>query len=269
MLALRGAAGLGLRALTTGPAAGGALPSLAGALPSVLERLAGPSTPSHAAGAAEACAGSTRLAHSSRRQEVHSTTVLCVRKDGQVVLVADGQVTMGGTVVKPNVRKTRKIGEHVIGGFAGATADALTLFERLESKLEEHSWQLTRACIELGKMWRMDKYLRKLDAALVVADRHQSLQITGNGDVLEPHDGVIAIGSGSPYALAAARALIDLPDMDALAVAQKAMRIASDSCIYTNDVYTTLHIDGEGKVSDVDIKAAAGSGGSGGGGGSS
>ncbi|KAI7845971.1 hypothetical protein COHA_000517 [Chlorella ohadii] len=201
-----------------------------------------------------------RGAHGGRPdQDVHATTVLCVRKDGQVVLVADGQVTMGGTVVKPNVRKTRKIGEHVIGGFAGATADALTLFERLETKLEEHSGQLTRSCVELSKMWRLDKYLRRLDAALVVADRNQSLQITGNGDVLEPHDGIIAIGSGSPYALAAARALIDQPNMDALTIARKAMQIASDACIYTNDNYTALHIDGEGKIAEIDIKAAASS----------
>jgi ATP-dependent HslUV protease subunit HslV len=205
-----------------------------------------------------------RGAHGGRPdKDVHATTVLCVRKDGQVVLVADGQVTMGGTVVKPNVRKTRKIGEHVIGGFAGATADALTLFERLETKLEEHSGQLTRSCVELSKMWRLDKYLRRLDAALVVADHNQSLQITGNGDVLEPHDGIIAIGSGSPYALAAARALIDQPNLDALAIARKAMQIASDACIYTNDNYTALHIDGEGKIAEIDIKAAGNSGGPG------
>lgn len=192
----------------------------------------------------------------SSHADVHSTTVLCVRKDGEVVLVADGQVTMGGTVVKPNVKKTRKIGEQAVGGFAGATADAFTLFERLETKLEEHPGQLTRAAVELAKMWRMDKYLRRLDAALVVADKQQSLQITGNGDVLEPHDGIIAIGSGSPYALAAARALIDIPGMDARAIAQKAMSIAADACIYTNTNFTALSINGEGTIEDWDAKAA-------------
>ncbi|PSC73383.1 ATP-dependent protease subunit [Micractinium conductrix] len=235
----------------------------AGGLAGVLAERGLARDPVYTAAFPSSSGSSNRAAHSSRRPEVHSTTVLCVRKDGQVVLVADGQVTMGGTVVKPNVRKTRKIGEHVIGGFAGATADALTLFERLESKLEEHSWQLTRACIELGKMWRMDKYLRKLDAALVVADQHTSLQITGNGDVLEPHDGVIAIGSGSPYALSAARALIDMPGMDAAAVAKKAMRIASDACIYTNDNYTSLQIDSEGKIQEIDINTVGGAGGGG------
>ena len=149
-------------------------------------------------------------------------------------MIGDGQVTMGSEVVKPNVKKVRRIGGTVIGGFAGATADAFTLFERLETKLEEHPGQLTRACVELAKNWRMDKYLRRLDAVMVVADEHRSLQITGTGDVLEPHDGIIAIGSGGPYALAAARALIDVPGWDAMAIAKKAMTIAADTCIYTN-----------------------------------
>lgn len=165
--------------------------------------------------------------------------------------MADGQVTMGGTVVKPNVRKTRKIGDHAIGGFAGATADAFTLFERLEGKLEEHPQQLTRAAVELAKNWRMDKYLRRLDAALVVADRNLSLQITGNGDVLEPHDGIIAIGSGSPYALAAARALIDQPGLDATTIAKKAMDIAADACIYTNKNFTGLAINADGMLEEL------------------
>ncbi|KAK9810058.1 hypothetical protein WJX72_004110 [[Myrmecia] bisecta] len=174
-----------------------------------------------------------------------STTVLCVRKGDQVVIMADGQVTRGSEVVKPNVRKTRRIGDNVVGGFAGATADAFTLFERLESQLEQHPGQLTRAAVELAKQWRTDKYLRKLDATMVVADSKQSLTITGNGDVLEPHDGIIAIGSGGAYALAAARALIDLPNMDAHAIAKKAMSIAADACIYTNSNFTTetLHSD--------------------------
>ncbi|KAK9844015.1 hypothetical protein WJX81_001960 [Elliptochloris bilobata] len=169
-----------------------------------------------------------------------STTVLCVRKGDEVVIMADGQVTKGSEIVKPNVRKVRKIGDgKAIGGFAGATADAFTLFERLEMQLEAHPGQLTRAAVELAKLWRTDKYLRRLDAVMVVADSKQSLTITGNGDVLEPHDGVIAIGSGGGYALAAARALIDLPDHSAMAIAEKAMTIAADVCIYTNHNFTT------------------------------
>ncbi|KAH7429541.1 hypothetical protein KP509_09G055100 [Ceratopteris richardii] len=162
------------------------------------------------------------------------TTVLCVRKGPTVVIIADGQVTLGSQVVKPNVRKVRRIGDNVIGGFAGATADALTLFERLENRLEDHSGQLTRAAVELAKQWRTDKFLRRLDAVMVVADSDISLTITGNGDVLEPHDGVVGIGSGGPYAIAAARALIDLPGMDAETIALRAMKIAADNCIYTN-----------------------------------
>ena len=168
------------------------------------------------------------------------TTVLCVRKGDEVVVMADGQVTMGAEVVKPNVRKVRRIGAggNVIGGFAGATADAFTLFERLETKLEEHPGQLTRAAVELAKAWRTDKYLRRLDAVMVVADSEQSLQITGGGDVLEPHDGIIGIGSGGSYALSAARALADVPGMDAMAIAKKSMGIAADLCIYTNHNFT-------------------------------
>jgi ATP-dependent HslUV protease subunit HslV len=180
---------------------------------------------------------------------MHSTTVLCVRKDHEVLMVADGQVTFGSSILKPNVRKTRRLGsQHVIGGFAGATADAFTLFERLESKLEEHPGQLMRAAVELAKMWRMDKYLRRLDASLIVADKDLSLQITGNGDVLEPHDGVLSIGSGSPYALAAARALMDVPGLDASEVAKRAMKIAADSCIYTNSNFTVMRIGKDGHV---------------------
>lgn len=189
-----------------------------------------------------------RRSHSSTEQR--GTTVLCVRKGDSVVLIADGQVTLGSAVVKPNVKKTRRIGDQAIGGFAGATADAFTLFERLETKLEEHPGQLTRAAVELAKMWRMDKYLRRLDAALIIADKSQSLQITGTGDVLEPHDGIISIGSGSPYALAAARALIDIPGMDALTIAKKAMNIASEACIYTNSNFTTLKMDAEGNITE-------------------
>lgn len=164
------------------------------------------------------------------------TTVLCVRKDGEVIVVADGQCTQGSRVVKPNVVKVRRIGTsgEVITGFAGATADAFTLFDRLEAKLEEHPGQLTRSAVELAKAWRNDKYLRKLDALMVVADDTVSLTITGGGDVLEPHDGIIGIGSGGDIALAAARALIDIPGMSAGQIAHKAMTIAADTCIYTN-----------------------------------
>ncbi|KAK3262666.1 hypothetical protein CYMTET_28489 [Cymbomonas tetramitiformis] len=182
------------------------------------------------------------------------TTVLCVRKDGEVIVVADGQCTQGSRVVKPNVVKVRRIGTsgEVITGFAGATADAFTLFDRLEAKLEEHPGQvrrqnklgafafltysnlLTRSAVELAKAWRNDKYLRKLDALMVVADDTVSLTITGGGDVLEPHDGIIGIGSGGDIALAAARALIDIPGMTAGQIAHKAMTIAADTCVYTN-----------------------------------
>lgn len=169
--------------------------------------------------------------------------MLCVRKDGQVVVMADGQVTQGNQIMKPNVRKTRRIGDNVIGGFAGATADAFTLFERLEVKLEENSGQLTRSAVELAKNWRTDKYLRRLDAVMIVADAKQSLQITGNGDVLEPHDGIIAIGSGGSFALAAARALLDVPGLDAITIATRAMNIAADICIYTNTNFTVEVLD--------------------------
>jgi ATP-dependent HslUV protease subunit HslV len=175
----------------------------------------------------------------------HATTVLCVRKDGQTVVMADGQVTMGSEIVKPNVKKVRVIQPGVVGGFAGATADAFTLFERLETKLEEHPGQLTRACVELAKAWRTDKFLRKLEATMIVADKDSSFQITGSGDVLEPHDGVIGIGSGGSYALAAARALLDSPGMSAYDIAKKAMTIAADTCVYTNHNFTHQIIGGE------------------------
>ena len=165
----------------------------------------------------------------------HGTTILSVRKAGRVVIAGDGQVSMGNTVVKSNARKVRRLaGDKVIAGFAGATADAFTLFERLEAKLDKHGQQLTRACVELAKDWRTDRYLRRLEAMLAVADADVSLIVSGTGDVLEPEDGLIAIGSGGNYALAAARALIDHPDMDAEAIARKAMKIAGDICIYTN-----------------------------------
>ena len=164
------------------------------------------------------------------------TTVLSVRKGKQVVVAGDGQVTLGNTVIKANARKVRRLGKGgVIAGFAGATADALTLFERLEAKLETYPDQLTRACVELAKDWRTDRYLRRLEAMMAVADASVSLVLTGTGDVLEPEDGLIGIGSGGPFALAAARALIDRDDMEAEAVARKAMEIAAGICIYTNE----------------------------------
>src|ERR1700742_1513367 len=158
----------------------------------------------------------------------HGTTILTVRKGGKVVIGGDGQVSIGQTVIKSNAKKVRKLGKgDVIGGFAGATADAFTLFERLEGKLEKHPRQLTRACVELAKDWRTDRYLRRLEAMMAVADKDVSLVLTGTGDVLEPEDGLIGIGSGGNYALSAARALIDIEGMDAEAIARKAMKIAA------------------------------------------
>jgi len=165
----------------------------------------------------------------------HGTTILCVRKAGRVVIAGDGQVSLGATVIKANARKVRKIGgDRILVGFAGATADAFTLLERLEAKLEKHPGQLTRACVELAKDWRTDRYLRKLEAMMAVADQEVSLVLTGQGDVLEPEDGLIGIGSGGNYALAAARALIDIDSLDAEAIARKAMTIAGGICVYTN-----------------------------------
>jgi len=168
----------------------------------------------------------------------HGTTIITVRKGGKVVIAGDGQVSVGPTVMKHNAKKVRPLGKGgVIAGFAGATADAFTLFERLEAKLDQYPDQLTRACVELAKDWRTDRYLRRLEAMMIVADKSTSLVLTGNGDVLEPENGVAGIGSGGNYALAAARALIDT-DLDAEAIARKAMAIAADICIYTNDQVT-------------------------------
>jgi ATP-dependent HslUV protease subunit HslV len=165
----------------------------------------------------------------------HGTTILCVRKDGRVALAGDGQVSMGNTIVKSNAKKLRRLGNgKVIAGFAGATADAFALFERLEAKLEQYPGQLTRACVELAKDWRTDRYLRRLEAIMAVADKDTSLILSGTGDVLEPEDGVIGIGSGGLYALSAARALIDRKDLDAEAIARKALAIASSVCVFTN-----------------------------------
>ncbi|HIF25266.1 MAG TPA: ATP-dependent protease subunit HslV [Micavibrio sp.] len=166
----------------------------------------------------------------------HATTILAVRKGDDVVIAGDGQVSMGDTVLKSNARKVRRLGKdnNIVAGFAGATADAFTLFERLEAKLEAHPGQLTRACVELAKDWRTDKYLRKLEALMAVCDKDTSLILTGTGDVVEPEDGIIGIGSGGNYALSAARALHDIDGLSAEDVARKAMKIAGDICVYTN-----------------------------------
>ncbi len=165
----------------------------------------------------------------------HGTTILAVRKNGQVVIAGDGQVSLGNTIIKANARKVRRIGDGaVLAGFAGATADAFTLFERLEAKLEQYPGQLTRACVELAKDWRTDRYLRRLEAMMAVTDVQVSLVLTGTGDVLEPEHGLIGIGSGGNYALAAARAMIDRDDMDAAAIAKRSLEIAADICVFTN-----------------------------------
>ncbi len=162
------------------------------------------------------------------------TTILTVRKAGKVVIAGDGQVSLGATIIKANAKKVRSVGKgDVIGGFAGATADAFTLFERLESKLEQYPGQLTRACVELAKDWRTDRYLRRLEAMMIVADRERTLALTGTGDVLEPEAGVMGIGSGGNFALAAAKALMDSP-LSAEEIARKAMTIAAEICVYTN-----------------------------------
>jgi len=169
----------------------------------------------------------------------HGTTILGVRKGGRTVIAGDGQVSMGNTVMKPNAKKVRRIGEKgdVIGGFAGATADAFTLFERLERKLEQYNGQLMRAAVELAKDWRTDKYLRNLEALMIVADKDVMLILTGNGDVLEPEGGIAAIGSGGNYALSAAKALADY-EQDPEVLARRAMQIASEVCVFTNDRLT-------------------------------
>jgi ATP-dependent HslUV protease, peptidase subunit HslV len=176
-------------------------------------------------------------------EQWHGTTILSVRKNGRVVVAGDGQVSLGQTVIKPNARKVRRLGDgSVIGGFAGATADAFTLFERLERKLEQHHGQLMRAAVELAKDWRTDKYLRNLEAMMIVADKNVTLILTGNGDVLEPANGLAAIGSGGNFALAAATALQDY-EPDAETIARKAMKIAADVCVYTNENLTVESLE--------------------------
>jgi ATP-dependent HslUV protease subunit HslV len=183
-------------------------------------------------------------------EQFHGTTILGVKKGNRTVIAGDGQVSLGNTVIKPNAKKVRRIGDDgpngeakVIGGFAGATADAFTLFERLERKLEQHNNQLLRAAVELAKDWRTDKYLRNLEAMMIVADAEQLLILTGNGDVLEPEGGIAAIGSGGNYALAAARALADY-EQDPEVLARRAMQIASEVCVFTNDRLTVETVEG-------------------------
>ena len=168
--------------------------------------------------------------------QFRGTTIVSVRRNGKVAIAGDGQVSMGSTIMKGNARKVRKLADgRVIAGFAGGTADAFTLFERLEGKLEQHPGQLTRACVELAKDWRTDRYLRRLEAMMAVADADVSLVLTGTGDVLEPEDGLIGIGSGGSFALAAARGLFDQDGLEAEEIARRAMKIAADICIYTNE----------------------------------
>ena len=173
----------------------------------------------------------------------HGTTIIGVKKGGKTVIAGDGQVSMGNTVMKPNARKVRRIGDgSVIAGFAGATADAFTLFERLEKKLEAARGQLMRAAVELAKDWRTDKYLRNLEALMIVADKDVLLVLTGNGDVLEPEAGIAAIGSGGNYALSAAKALVDY-EQDAEKIARRAMAVAAEVCVFTNDRVTVETIE--------------------------
>ena len=174
----------------------------------------------------------------------HGTTILSVRKGNRVVMAGDGQVSLQNTVVKANAKKIRKLADgKILAGFAGATADAFALLERLEAKLERHPGQLARACVELAKDWRTDRYLRRLEAMMAVCDREVSLVLTGMGDVLEPEHGLIGIGSGGNFALAAARALLDVEPLDAEAIARKAMAIAAEICVYTNTRVTLEVLD--------------------------
>jgi len=178
-------------------------------------------------------------------EHYHGTTIVGVKRGGKTVIAGDGQVSLGNTVIKPNAKKVRRIGADgtVIGGFAGATADAFTLFERLEKKLEQYNGQLLRAAVELAKDWRTDKYLRNLEALMIVADAEQMLILTGNGDVLEPEGGIAAIGSGGNYALSAAKALADY-EQDPEVLARRAMQIASEVCVFTNDRLTIETVEG-------------------------
>lgn len=175
----------------------------------------------------------------------HGTTILCIRKNGKVAIAGDGQITLGHTVLKHNAKKIRRMyNDSVITGFSGATADALTLFEKFETKLETHRGNITRAAVELAKDWRTDKILRRLEALLIVADKSHSFIISGNGDVLESEDGIAAIGSGGPYAQAAAKALIEHTSFEPKKIAEEAMKITSKICIYTNELITIEELNG-------------------------
>jgi len=181
----------------------------------------------------------------SEKTQWHGTTIVSVRKGKEVVIAGDGQVSMGNLILKANAQKVRRLGKgDVIAGFAGSTADAFALFERLEVKLEQNPHQLIRACVELAKDWRTDRYLRRLEAMMAVADANHSLILTGAGDVLEPEDSLIGIGSGGPYALSAARALMDIESLSAQAIAEKALSIAAGICVYTNQNVTIESIKG-------------------------
>jgi len=170
---------------------------------------------------------------------LHGTTILAVRRNGKTAIAGDGQVTVGATVMKHNAKKVRKIyNDKILTGFAGATADAFTLFEKFEAKLDQYHGNLTRAAVELAKDWRTDKILRRLEALMIVADNEHSFILSGNGDVIEPENGIAAIGSGGPYALAAGRALVDHTNLDARTIVEEAMKIAADICIYTNKEIT-------------------------------
>jgi ATP-dependent HslUV protease subunit HslV len=166
---------------------------------------------------------------------IHGTTILCVKRNGKVAIGGDGQVTMGNTVLKQNAKKIRKIAGNVIAGFAGSTADAFTLFDKFEQKLNEHRGNITKAAVELAKDWRTDRVLRRLEALLIVADKEHMFIISGTGDVIEPEDGIGAIGSGGPYAQAAAKALMENTELSAKEIVEKAMKIAASICIYTNE----------------------------------
>ena len=182
---------------------------------------------------------------SAMSESFHATTIVSVRRNGKVVIGGDGQVTLGNTVMKSNARKIRRLGKdnHILAGFAGATADAFTLFELFEDKLVKHGQNLTRAAVELAKEWRTSRRLGKLEAMLAVADKENSLLISGNGDVLEPEHGLISIGSGGPYAQAAALALLQNSEHDARTIVEKALKIAGDICIYTNQNVTIEELD--------------------------
>mmetsp|Transcript_693 Transcript_693/g.843 ORF Transcript_693/g.843 Transcript_693/m.843 type:complete len:244 (-) Transcript_693:132-863(-) len=190
-------------------------------------------------------------------ESMHATTILSVRKGNKVVVMGDGQITQGGSiVVKPNAKKVRRLGGggEIICGFAGVTSDAITLMERLEKRIEMYPGQVSRACVELSKLWRTDKYLRRLEALLIVVDKDVSLTLDGTGNVIESNDGIVAVGSGGSYALAAARALHDVPDYDAEMIARKAMDVAADLCVYTNNNYTVEILEIEDQTDDTKQK---------------